>query len=85
LSFASCKACSICDKGHPAFCESLGKLNFSGLNSSNRHAIHDSKNEPLNGFFFGQSCFAQRAVVNAKSAVKVLSLHYFVFFFQYDL
>jgi aryl-alcohol dehydrogenase len=71
LGFASCGECRECTGGHPAYCDLMGALNFGGRRPDGSAVIHDSKNEPLNASFFGQSSFATHSIARARNVVKV--------------
>jgi aryl-alcohol dehydrogenase len=71
LGFASCGECGECAGGHPAYCDFTGMLNFGGRRPDGSTVIHDSKNEPLNASFFGQSSFATHSIVRAHNVIKV--------------
>lgn len=71
LGFASCGECGECAAGHPAYCDSMALLNFGGRRTDGSAVIHDSKSEPLNASFFGQSSFATHSIVRARNVVRV--------------
>ncbi|MGW2382340.1 NAD(P)-dependent alcohol dehydrogenase [Streptomyces sp. NPDC001658] len=71
LSFTSCGACRNCDGGHPAYCSTWLPLNLIGGRRADGTSPISRAGEPLGGHFFGQSSFAERAVVNDRSLVKV--------------
>jgi aryl-alcohol dehydrogenase len=71
LGFASCGECRECTGGHPAYCDLMGMLNFGGRRQDGSAVIHDSRNEPLNASFFGQSSFATHSIARARNVVKV--------------
>lgn len=70
LSFASCRACGRCRSGQAGYCEQTMMLNYMGfrLDGSTSYARPAG---PVYGHFFGQSAFAQHAVVHAGSVVVV--------------
>lgn len=69
ITVASCGACEYCLKGMPYACPHMGALNIGGkMIDGTSRLSKDGK--PLNNFF-GQSTFAQYAVVNQTSLVKV--------------
>ncbi|MFE9450935.1 NAD(P)-dependent alcohol dehydrogenase [Streptomyces sp. NPDC006739] len=71
LSFTSCGECRNCHGGHPAYCAAWLPLNLlSGRRMDGSVAISRG-GEPLGGHFFGQSSFAERALVDERSLVKV--------------
>ncbi|ANS69915.1 aryl-alcohol dehydrogenase [Streptomyces lincolnensis] len=71
LSFTSCGACGNCDGGHPAYCASWLPLNLIGGRRADGTSTIARDGEPLGGHFFGQSSFAERALVDDRSLVKV--------------
>ncbi|NUR67523.1 MAG: NAD(P)-dependent alcohol dehydrogenase [Streptomyces sp.] len=71
LSFTSCGACRNCDGGHPAYCATWLPLNLIGGRRADGSATISRDGETLGGHFFGQSSFAERALVDERSLVKV--------------
>ncbi|WP_413768903.1 NAD(P)-dependent alcohol dehydrogenase [Rhodococcus pyridinivorans] len=71
LSFTSCGACGNCRDGHPAYCATWLPLNLVGGTRADGSSPVSRDGQPLGGHFFGQSSFAQHAVVDERSAVKV--------------
>ncbi|MFG2127232.1 NAD(P)-dependent alcohol dehydrogenase [Streptomyces sp. NPDC048751] len=71
LSFTSCGDCRNCDGGHPAYCAGWLPLNLLGGRRADGTATISREGEPLGGHFFGQSSFAERALVDERSLVKV--------------
>ncbi|MFE1838975.1 NAD(P)-dependent alcohol dehydrogenase [Streptomyces sviceus] len=71
LSFTSCGDCRNCDGGHPAYCATWLPLNLLGGRRANGTSTISRDGEPLGGHFFGQSSFAERALVDERSLVKV--------------
>jgi aryl-alcohol dehydrogenase len=71
LSFTSCGDCRNCDGGHPAYCASWLPLNLLGGRRADGTSTISRDGEPLGGHFFGQSSFAERALVDERSLVKV--------------
>ena len=67
LTFAACGDCLNCESDHDAYCHEFGKLNLAGHRADGTTPFE----EDIAGFFFGQSSFADYAVVNAASLVKV--------------
>lgn len=70
FSFSFCGHCDHCYTAHVASCRHFNDLNFGGV-------LHDgtsrlSQNGQNLSMFFGQSAFAEYAVVDADCAVKVL-------------
>ncbi|MEU1271589.1 NAD(P)-dependent alcohol dehydrogenase [Streptomyces sp. NPDC005799] len=71
LSFTSCGECRNCDGGHPAYCATWLPLNLIGGRRADGSSTISRDGEPLGGHFFGQSSFAERALVDERSLVKV--------------
>ncbi|KUN23647.1 alcohol dehydrogenase [Streptomyces antibioticus] len=71
LSFTSCGACRNCDGGHPAYCATWLPLNLIGGRRADGSSTISRGGAPLGGHFFGQSSFAERALVDERSLVKV--------------
>ncbi|MFJ9096998.1 NAD(P)-dependent alcohol dehydrogenase [Streptomyces sp. NPDC102405] len=71
LSFTSCGDCRNCDGGHPAYCATWLPLNLIGGRRADGTSTINRDGEPLGGHFFGQSSFAERALVDERSLVKV--------------
>ncbi|WP_329251505.1 NAD(P)-dependent alcohol dehydrogenase [Streptomyces canus] len=71
LSFTSCGDCRNCDGGHPAYCAAWLPLNLLGGRRADGTSTISRDGEPLGGHFFGQSSFAERALVDERSLVKV--------------
>ncbi len=71
LSFTSCGDCRNCRAGHPAYCATWLPLNLIGGRRADGTATISRGGETLGGHFFGQSSFAERALVNERSLVKV--------------
>ncbi|MEW2304494.1 NAD(P)-dependent alcohol dehydrogenase [Streptomyces sp. NPDC006655] len=71
LSFTSCGACRNCHGGHPAYCATWLPLNLIGGRRADGSHTVSRAGEPLGGHFFGQSSFAERALVDERSLVKV--------------
>ncbi|GAA6061594.1 hypothetical protein JCM10212_000902 [Sporobolomyces blumeae] len=74
LSFNYCLECGPCKTGHPAACENFGAVNFGRKRNpeiDSRPGIKGNDGQDIFGAFFGQSAFAQHAVVVEASVVKV--------------
>ncbi|MGW2617169.1 NAD(P)-dependent alcohol dehydrogenase [Streptomyces sp. NPDC001500] len=71
LSFTSCGQCRNCHGGHPAYCASWLPLNLLGGRRADGTGTVSRDGEILGGHFFGQSSFAERALVDERSLVKV--------------
>lgn len=70
LSFRSCGACPSCGNDHPAYCDHIGPLNFSGARLDGSTPL-SQQGKPVLGQFFGQSSFATHSIVDASAVVKV--------------
>lgn len=71
LSFTSCGDCRNCHGGHPAYCATWLPLNLIGGTRADGSSTISRDGESLGGHFFGQSSFAERALVDERSLVKV--------------
>ncbi|MFJ2002743.1 NAD(P)-dependent alcohol dehydrogenase [Streptomyces chartreusis] len=71
LSFTSCGGCRDCRGGHPAYCATWLPLNLIGGRRADGTCTISRAGEDLGGHFFGQSSFAERALVDERSLVKV--------------
>ncbi|MET7700879.1 NAD(P)-dependent alcohol dehydrogenase [Streptomyces sp. NPDC005485] len=71
LSFTSCGSCRNCRDGHPAYCAAWLPLNLIGGRRADGTSTISRDGQPLGGHFFGQSSFAERALVDERSLVKV--------------
>lgn len=71
LSFTSCGDCRNCRGGHPAYCATWLPLNLIGGRRADGTSTISRDGEDLGGHFFGQSSFAERALVDERSLVKV--------------
>ncbi|MFI9047133.1 NAD(P)-dependent alcohol dehydrogenase [Streptomyces sp. NPDC053427] len=71
LSFDSCGQCRNCRKAAPAHCDSFASLNLFGGRTENAARFTDVAGDELAPRWFGQSSFAEYAVVPARNAVRV--------------
>lgn len=71
LSFDFCGRCRSCLGGAPAYCDSFASLNLFGGREENAARFTDSAGGTLAPRWFGQSSFAEYAVVPARNAVRV--------------
>ncbi|MEV1064638.1 NAD(P)-dependent alcohol dehydrogenase [Streptomyces sp. NPDC050263] len=71
LSFTSCGDCRNCHGGHPAYCATWLPLNLLGGRRADGTSTISRDGADLGGHFFGQSSFAERALVDERSLVKV--------------
>ncbi|GAA2230291.1 NAD(P)-dependent alcohol dehydrogenase [Streptomyces amakusaensis] len=70
LSFDSCGHCRSCVSAAPAYCESFASLNLFGGRKENAARFTDAAGGALAPRWFGQSSFAEYAVVPARNAVR---------------
>lgn len=71
LSFDSCGRCRSCLGGAPAYCDRFAALNLFGGRTENAARFTDGAGEALAPRWFGQSSFAEYAMVPARNAVPV--------------
>ncbi len=71
LSFDSCGHCRNCRGAAPAYCDSFASLNLFGGREEEPPRLTDATGEPLAPRWFGQSSFAEYALVPARNAVRV--------------
>jgi aryl-alcohol dehydrogenase len=71
LSFDFCGYCRSCLGGAPAYCDSFASLNLFGGRRQNAARFTDADGGELAPRWFGQSSFAEYAVVPARNAVRV--------------
>ncbi|MFF2523456.1 NAD(P)-dependent alcohol dehydrogenase [Streptomyces liangshanensis] len=71
LSFDSCGHCRSCLAAAPAYCDSFASLNLFGGRADNAARFTDKAGGALAPRWFGQSSFAEYAVVAARNAVRV--------------
>ncbi|AMT72315.1 NAD(P)-dependent alcohol dehydrogenase [Mycobacteroides immunogenum] len=71
LSFDSCGHCHNCRGAHPAYCDTFWVRNLSGFRADRPVTARDGGGNPLGANWFGQSSFAEVAVVKAGNAIKV--------------
>lgn len=71
LSFDSCGHCRTCVGGTPAYCDYFADLNLFGGRKENAARFTDAAGNPLAPRWFGQSSFAEYAMVPARNAVRV--------------
>lgn len=69
LNYAQCGHCRWCLSGHPAYCERHVELNLIGGRRPDGSATIRRDGVDLGAYFFGQSSFAERAIVNESSLV----------------
>lgn len=71
LSFDSCGHCRNCLGAAPAYCDSFASLNLFGGREENAARFTDAAGGELAPRWFGQSSFAEYAMVPARNAVRV--------------
>ncbi|MFE0033080.1 NAD(P)-dependent alcohol dehydrogenase [[Kitasatospora] papulosa] len=71
LSFDSCGRCRNCMGAAPAYCDSFASLNLFGGRTENAARFTDATGGELAPRWFGQSSFAEYAMVSARNAVRV--------------
>ena len=71
LSFDSCGLCRNCLGAAPAYCDSFAALNLFGGRKENAARFTDAAGGELAPRWFGQSSFAEYALVPARNAVRV--------------
>ncbi|WP_329171399.1 NAD(P)-dependent alcohol dehydrogenase [Streptomyces sp. NBC_01477] len=71
LSFDSCGHCRNCMAAAPAYCDSFASLNLFGGRKEGAGRFTDAAGDALAPRWFGQSSFAEYAVVAARNAVRV--------------
>ncbi|MGW7616111.1 NAD(P)-dependent alcohol dehydrogenase [Streptomyces antimycoticus] len=71
LSFDSCGHCRSCLGAAPAYCDSFASLNLFGGRKENAARFTDAAGIALAPRWFGQSSFAEYAMVPARNAVRV--------------
>jgi aryl-alcohol dehydrogenase len=70
LTVSSCGLCPNCRHDLPSHCDDTMRLNFGGLRADGSSPL-SAGGVRLFGHFFGQSSFAQYAIVDARAAVKI--------------
>ncbi|WP_076971780.1 NAD(P)-dependent alcohol dehydrogenase [Streptomyces sparsogenes] len=71
LSFDSCGHCRNCRGAAPAYCDSFASLNLFGGRGQHAARFTDAAGGALAPRWFGQSSFAEYAMVPARNAVRV--------------
>ncbi|ADI03749.1 putative alcohol dehydrogenase [Streptomyces bingchenggensis BCW-1] len=71
LSFDSCGRCRNCMGAAPAYCDSFASLNLFGGRKEKSARFTDAAGDELAPRWFGQSSFAEYAMVPARNAVRV--------------
>ncbi|ARU04654.1 NAD(P)-dependent alcohol dehydrogenase [Comamonas serinivorans] len=70
ISFASCGHCAHCAHGDPAYCHTMGALNYAGVRPDGSKSLRQGDTQ-VSGNFFGQSSFASHALTRERNVVKV--------------
>lgn len=70
-TFGYCGACGNCQEASPAYCDHHERLNFAGVRPDGSASCHDAEGGAPYAAFFQQSGFADYAIVQAASAVKI--------------
>ncbi len=70
LSWDSCGKCPSCKSGNDPYCHSFLPINFSGARADGTTTLKKGKQD-IHGSFFCQSSFAEFALANESSVVKV--------------
>ncbi|AKQ68423.1 Alcohol dehydrogenase [Myxococcus hansupus] len=70
LSYFACRACSPCERGHPAYCQRGAVANLSGARPDGSLPMR-WRGEPVRSSFFHQSSFATHVLAHQHNAVKV--------------
>jgi aryl-alcohol dehydrogenase len=72
LSFTSCGACGTCQGGQPSLCDTwLPRNLLAGARDDGSAPLAGVDGGELHGHFFGQSSFAELALADERSVVKV--------------
>ncbi|WP_326668479.1 NAD(P)-dependent alcohol dehydrogenase [Streptomyces sp. NBC_01257] len=71
LSFDSCGDCLSCRGAAPAYCDSFASLNLFGGREEDTPRLTDAAGGAVASRWFGQSSFAEYALVPARNAVRV--------------
>lgn len=77
LTYSTCRKCAACSKGMDPYCLNLFDVNFTGFRADGTRPYTSAAkastaaDSAISSFFFGQSSFAQKAIVNASSAVAI--------------
>lgn len=71
LGFSSCGHCARCDEGLPSYCREFPPLNYAGMRLEDGSKALAAGEELVSSHFFGQSSFAQHAIVRARNVVKI--------------
>ena len=72
LAYSSCGVCENCLKGRPSYCLTFRQQNMAGCRADGT-CTHHQHGQKLWSSFFGQSSFANHALVRQRNLVKVAS------------
>lgn len=70
LSFAHCGECHNCRSHQPGYCGQFGARNMSGSRPDGSRPAQ-LNGQAVSSFFFGQSSFAERALVHQRNAIRI--------------
>lgn len=73
LTFTSCGRCGRCRGGHPAYCDDHLRANLLGGSRLDGSSTVADAGGPVHAHFFGQSSFAELALVDDRSMVRLPS------------
>lgn len=65
-----CGRCPTCRRGYTSYCREMLQRNFGGARPDGSTPL-SQRGTPIHGRFFGQSSFAQYALIDARAAVRV--------------
>lgn len=71
LSFDSCGACPMCDRGQPSYCSTFMARNLTGRDVAWQTNVHDADGAEVAARWFGQSSFATQCIATARNVVVV--------------
>ena len=71
LGFSSCGRCARCHERLPSYCREFPPLNYAGMRLEDESKAYAAGDEPVSSHFFGQSSFAEHAVVRARNVVRI--------------
>lgn len=71
IGWPYCGTCRNCKRGEHRYCENIGRCLCSGCRDDGSSAYHRDNGVNVFGHFFGQSSFAEYAIVQAAQVVKV--------------
>ena len=71
LGFSSCGQCARCAEHLPSYCRDFPPMNYAGMRLEDGSKAYSANGEAVSSHFFGQSSFAEHAIVRARNVVKV--------------